>query len=116
MLYAAAIEEIAQQIKLFGQAQEDIAITELFAVEKEDYWVAVIATNQLALYHDGQNHINEQVTVLRYVYTPEGIKYFLLNAKYPNANWQVRYKDIRPIPETTKLERYNINTGEVDTI
>jgi DEAD/DEAH box helicase domain-containing protein len=115
-LYAAAIEEIAQQIKLFGQAQEDIAITELFAVEKEDDWVTVIAANQLALYHDGQNHINEQVTDLRYVYTPEGIKYFLLNAKYPNANWQVRYKDIRPIPETTKLERYNINTTEIDTI
>jgi len=115
-LYAAAIEEIAQQIKLFGQAQEDIAITELFAVEKEDDWVTVIAANQLALYHDGQNHINDQVTVLRYVYTPEGIKYFLLNPKYPNANWQVRYKDIRPIPETTKLERYNINTTEIDTI
>lgn len=114
-LYAAAIEEIAQQIKLFGQAQEDIAITELFAVEKEDDWVTVISANQLALYHDGQNHINEQVTVLRYVYTPEGIKYFL-EPKAVNSTWQVKYEFIRPIPEATKLERYNIYTTEINTI
>jgi DEAD/DEAH box helicase domain-containing protein len=110
-----AIEEIVEQIKLFGQKQEDIVITELFAPEKEDDWKIVIAANQLALYHDGQNHINEQVTVLRYVYTPNGIKYFL-KPKTADASWQVKYEVIRPIPEITKLERYNVNTGDINTI
>ena len=112
--HAAVIGEMKRQIKSFGQAQEHQASTEIFAMQKEDGWETVIAAHQLALYHDGQNHINEEVTVLRYVFTPEGIKYFL-KAK-ANATWQVKHEIIRPIPGVTQLEQYNVNTGEKITL
>jgi hypothetical protein len=109
-----SIEYIGKQIKLFNQAQENITATEVFATNKEGDWKEVIAANQLALYNDGRDHINEQVTVLSYVYTPDGIKYFL-KPKYSNSTWQIKYEFIKPIPGTTKIERYNINTGEIES-
>lgn len=109
-----SIKYILEKTKLFNQAQENITATEVFATNNDGDWKEVIAENQLALYNDGQVHINEQVTVLRYVYTPDGIKYFL-KPKFSNSTWQVKYEFIRPIPGTTKLERYNINTGEIES-
>ncbi|BCT66583.1 hypothetical protein [Nitrosospira sp. NRS527] len=108
---AAGIKKIIRQIKLLGQAQENIAATEIFASGVDDGWVTVVAPDQPAICHDGQSHINEEVTVLKYLYTPQGIRYSL-KALREGVNWQVTAAMVHPINGVTKLERYNINTGE----
>jgi len=108
---AAGIEEIVRQLELFGQAQENITATEIFTAGDDDGWITVIATNQPAICHDGQSHINEEVTVLHYVYTPQGIRYTLKAAR-DDVKWQVTAAMIHPINGVSKLEQYNINTGD----
>lgn len=76
-----------------------------------DEWVTVIAPDQLAILHDGRSHQNEEVTVLRYLYTPQGIRY-VLQAPRAGVEWSVLASMVRPIPGITKLEQYNVNTGE----
>jgi DEAD/DEAH box helicase domain-containing protein len=108
---AAGIEEIARQLELFGQTQENITATEIFTTGDDDGWIIVIAANQPAICHDGQSHINEEVTVLSYVYTPQGIRYTLKGVR-DDVKWQVTAAMIRPINGVSKLEQYNINTGD----
>jgi len=112
---AAGIEEIARQVKLFGQAQENITATEIFTTGNDDGWLTVIAPNQPAICHDGQSHINEEVTVLQYVYTPQGIRY-TLKAVRDDVKWQVTASMIHPINGVSKTEQYNVNTGETKTL
>lgn len=108
---AAGVEEITRQIKLLGQAQENIAATEIFESGSDDGWLTVVAPNQPAICHDGQSHINEEVTVLQYLYTPQGLRYTLKSTRQ-GVNWQVSASMIHPINGVTVLERYNVNTGE----
>ncbi|MGR9052687.1 MAG: hypothetical protein ACU84J_08565 [Gammaproteobacteria bacterium] len=108
--YSSGIEEIQRQIASFGQAQENITSTEIFP-GGDDGWITVIAANQPAICHDGQSHINEEVTVLNYVYTPQGIRYTLKAAR-DDVKWQVTAAMIHPINGVSKLEQYNINTGD----
>jgi DEAD/DEAH box helicase domain-containing protein len=74
-------------------------------------WLTVIAPDQPAILHDGQAHQNEEVTILRYVYTPQGIRY-TLKAPRVGVDWSVLGSMVRPVPGMTKLEEYNVNTGE----
>ncbi len=112
---AAGIEEIMRQIKLLGQAQENVTATEIFECGTDDGWITVVAENQTAICHDGQSHINEEVTVLQYLYTPQGIRY-TLKALREGVNWQVSAAMIHPINGVTELKRYNINTGETSAL
>lgn len=112
---AAGIEEITRQVILFGQAQENITATEIFTAGNDDGWITVIAPNQPAICHDGQSHINEEVTVLQYVYTPQGIRY-TLKAVRDDVKWQVTAAMIHPINGVSKIEQYNVNTGETKTL
>lgn len=108
---AARIKKITDQVRLLGSAQENIAATEIFATGTDDGWITVIAPDQTAICHDGQSHINEEVTVLKYLYTPQGIRYSLKPSR-EGVKWQVTAAMVHPIHGVTKLERYNINTGE----
>ncbi|MEP6880029.1 MAG: helicase-related protein, partial [Nitrosospira sp.] len=108
---AAGIKKITLKIKFLGSAKENIAATEIFATGTDEGWITVIAPDQAAICHDGQSHINEEVTVLKYLYTPHGIRYSL-KASREGVNWQVTAAMVHPIHGVTKLERYNINTGE----
>lgn len=75
-------------------------------------WIRVIAADQPAILHDGQAHQNEEVTVLRYLYTPQGIRYVLRPPRV-GVEWSVLAAMVRPIPGLTRVEEYNVNTGEV---
>lgn len=108
---ASGIKKIVRQTKSLGHAKENIAVTEIFAAGTDDGWVIVVAPDQTAICHDGQSHINEEVTVLKYLYTPQGIRYGLKPLRQ-GVTWQVTAAMIHPINGVTKLERYNINTGE----
>ncbi|MEI7869360.1 MAG: DEAD/DEAH box helicase [Candidatus Methylumidiphilus sp.] len=109
---ASGVVEIMQQIESFGQEQENILTSNIFDDATDNGWITVVAPEQMAILHDGQAHINEEVTVLRYIYTPQGIRY-TLKATHIGLNWQVCANMIHPINGVTKLEKYNINTGEV---
>jgi DEAD/DEAH box helicase domain-containing protein len=74
-------------------------------------WITVVTSNQTAICHDGVSHINEEVIVLGYLYTPQGIRYKLRHPR-DGVQWQVTASMIHPINGNTQLEQYNINTGE----
>jgi hypothetical protein len=109
---AAGIEEISREIAEFGQAQENVTVTDIFKTGDGDGWITAISSNQPAICHDGQSHNNEEVTVLQYVYTPQGIRY-TLKSERDDIKWQVTAAMIRSINGISKLEQYNINTGEI---
>ncbi len=108
---SSSIGQIKQQIELFGQAQENVCSSQMFEPTTDDGWVTVVAENQPAICHDGQSHINEDVTVLNYIYTPSGIRYSLKSPRI-GVVWQVIGTMIHPINGVTKLEKYNVNTGD----
>jgi hypothetical protein len=97
--------------KLPSLQEQDINFTKSPIFSTEDDWVNVVAANQEAICNDGNSHVNEEVFVLGYIFTPQGIRYRL---KTPDnaAQWQVSAKLISPIPGKTLVEKYNINTGE----
>jgi len=61
------------------------------------------------------SHVNEEATVLQYVYTPQGILY-TLKTERDDIKWQVTAAMIHPINGVSMLEQYNINTGETKTL
>jgi len=112
---ASGIGEIMRQLEHFNSAQENICISQIFEPGSEDGWVTVVAENQPAICHDGQSHINEDVIVLNFIYTPTGIRYTLQSSR-KDITWQVIASMIHPINGQTKCLRYNINTGETKDI
>ena len=112
---ALDINQIRLQIEEFDQPQEHVVSSDIFESNLNDGWISVVAPNQIALCHDGQSHINEEVTVLGYVYTPQGIRY-KLKPKQDDVTWLVCAKMIHPINGVTNFEKYNVNTGETEGI
>lgn len=84
----------------------------VFGPGADEGWISVIGKGQKAICHDGNSHINEEVTVLGYVYTPQGIRYSLESPRAGVA-WQVTASMIHPIHGITKMEQYNLNTGDI---
>lgn len=80
-----------------------------------DEWVKVIKSESKAAFNDGAQHIDEDVFVERYAYTPSGLIYFL-KPKIVGVTWQVMGTFIKPIPGISEVEFYNINTGEIKSI
>lgn len=114
-LIASSLKEIVAALLTFGPAQENMATGSLFSPSAGDGWVTVIGSDQPALCHDGQSHINEEVTVVRYLYTPQGIRY-TLKAQRADVEWHVSASMIHPIYGMTRTERYNLNTGETQAL
>ncbi len=112
---ASAIGEIQRQFELFSPAQENICVSQIFEPGSDSGWVIVVAENQPALCHDGQSHINEDVIVLNFIYTPTGIRYNLKSSR-DDITWQVIASMIHPINGITKCLKYNINTGETQDL
>lgn len=112
---AASADLMRSSIDGLGSPQENDVAVEVLGGTTEQEWVTVIAPNQPAYCHDGQSHVNEEVTVLRYLYTPQGIRYTLKAAK-EGVQWQVSASMIRPIHGVTQYERYNVHTGEACAI
>lgn len=111
---AAGIESIKKQSSNFSSYQEEDGriVSSLFDNDEGKEWVKVVKPNQKALLHDGQGHINEEVLILKYIYTPKGIIYTLESSR-KGVVWQVIANMIFLIPGETGCEEYNINTGEV---
>ncbi len=94
-----------------GEIQEGVLTHDLFSSQPDADWIDVIAAQQIARCHDGVSHINEEVTVLGYLYTPQGIRYSLKTDDV-TVKRQVGAQMLQPIHGVTALEQYNINTGE----
>jgi DEAD/DEAH box helicase domain-containing protein len=105
------LSELSNRVVQLGAAQTNVAAGNVFEPGSDDGWVTVIAPDQPAICHDGQSHVNEEVTVLRYLYTPQGIRYTLQSDR-KGVTWQVTAAMIHPQPGATQYEQYNINTGE----
>lgn len=76
-----------------------------------DEWMDVIAEGQQGVLHDGDAHVNEEVTVQRFVYTREGPMYILVPPT-PGSLWRVSANMVRPMPGTSGTYKYNVQTGE----
>ena len=111
---AASISEIAnlitdcREVSLIGLSVDKTL------VNAGDGWLTVVRAGQRAAFHDGTSHINEDVEVIRYFFTPNGLTYELRHREQ-GTTWHVAHAFIKPIPGETKVEEYNINTGEVRT-
>lgn len=109
---AADLESIAEKIPDLNKQNLRAIDNTIFDPGSTDGWITVVAMNQNAICHDGSSHINEEVIVLSYLFTPQGISYKLKHPK-DGILWQVTANMIHPINGVTQLEQYNINTGEV---
>jgi hypothetical protein len=81
----------------------------------EEDWTYVISPGATAILHDGKAHINEEVKVVSYLYTPQGLKYQLQSTKH-GVTWTVNANMLKPIMGETKLLKYNLMTGETKDI
>lgn len=114
MAIAGSISEISQKLVNCVETRTDTATTQA-AVIADDGWKLVVKAGERAAYHDGTGHINEEVKIIRYFFTPAGLMYELL-PKDPETKWQVAETFIKQIPGETQIEYYNLNTGEVKTV
>lgn len=77
-----------------------------------DDWLEVIADGAAGVFHDGGAHVSEEVTVQKFVYTPQGPVYFLVPPK-PGVSWKVQASLVKPIPGQSQTYKYNLQTGEM---
>lgn len=112
---AASLQTIQEILPMFVKQGVSGPLNTVFDPGSEDGWVTVVAENQTAICHDGYSHINEEVIVQGYLYTPQGIRYKLQHP-IDDVQWQVTANMIHPINGITLIEQYNINTGEIRQI
>jgi DEAD/DEAH box helicase domain-containing protein len=107
---------VAGSISLLGEkfSQCKVADINLNPISiLSDEWVSVIKGGSKAAFNDGGQHINEDVDVLRYAYTPNGLVYFL-KPRIEGVSWQVAGTFIKAIPGISEIEYYNISSGEIN--
>ncbi len=75
--------------------------------------VDVVLEGQIAICNDGVSIINQEVEIVGFLYTRNGLKYNLKHSD-PSVKWQVSQQVIFPIPGITKVGKYNIDTGDLD--
>lgn len=114
MAIAGSISEISQKLVDCVEIRTDTVTTQA-AVISDDGWKLVVKAGERAAFHDGTGHINEEVEIVRYFFSPAGLMYELRH-KDPETKWQVAETFIKPIPGETRLESYNLNTGEVKEV
>ncbi len=112
---ARSLEEILEKAAECQKQNVNTPLNTVFDPGADDGWVTVVTENQMAICHDGTSHINEEVIVQGYLYTPHGIRYRLMHPR-DGVQWQVTANIIHPIHGITQLEQYNVNTGEVRSI
>lgn len=72
-------------------------------------WIEVVAPGESALLVSETEA--REVVVLRYFFTPAGIKYQLKHSE-PTVHWVVEIGAIQPLSGTTRTVRYNPTTGD----
>lgn len=112
---ATSLEVILEKAAECKKQDISTPLNTIFDPGSDDGWVTVVTDNQVAICHDGNSHINEEVIVQGYLYTPQGIRYKLMHPKV-GVQWQVTANMIHPINGITQLVQYNVNTGEVRSI
>lgn len=75
--------------------------------------VDVVLEGQMAICNDGVSIINQEVEIVGFLYTRNGLKYNLKHSD-PTVKWQVSQQVIFPIPGITRTGKYNIDTGDLD--
>jgi len=109
---AAGLDLLIESLSILRQHEIGTLINTVFDPGSDDGWITVVRDDQNAICHDGNSHIHEEVVVLGYLFTPQGITYKLRHPQ-DGIQWQVAANMIHPISGVTQLEQYNINTGEV---
>lgn len=112
---AADLELMKEHIAELREQEVGTLANTVFESGSDDGWVTVVSPNQNAICHDGVSHIHEEVLVLGYLFTPQGITYKLRHPK-DGVQWQVAANMIHPVNGVTQCEQYNVNSGEVRLI
>lgn len=81
---------------------------------KDSAIINVVLEGQIAICNDGVSIINQEVEVLGFIYTRQGLKYNLRHQD-PTVKWQVSENCIFPISGITKVGKYNIDSGELES-
>lgn len=82
-------------------------------VSEDEEWIEVIAPGQKAVVVTESETI--EVTVIKHVFTPTGLKYRLRHPK-ENVAWTIEAGAVTPINGETQLLRYNLDTGEEEGV
>lgn len=106
-------DELCHAVRLF---KNEILTTAIMNVNDgvilvppaENDWVTVICPGEKGMYIDGNN---EEVKVLGYRFTTKGMVYHL-EPSGNSTSWVVKIENVVPLYGVTKVEMYNINTGE----
>lgn len=79
-------------------------------VETISDWVKVIAPGQQAIYLEENG--SQEVQVVTFRYTPQGLLYQLIHPRSNDAVWMVKASSVIPIHGVTELLEANLLTGE----
>ena len=106
-------DELRYAVRLFKNEISTTAIMDvndgiILVPPAENDWVTVICPGEKGMYIDGNN---EEVKVLGYRFTPNGMVY-QLEPSGKLTSWIVKIASVVPLYGVTKVEMYNINTGE----
>ncbi|MDD5037018.1 MAG: DEAD/DEAH box helicase [Methylococcaceae bacterium] len=114
---AQAIEKLAATVMAMPIALDEPQsdVFSMFQGEEEGDWISVIAPDQSAILYDGSAHQGDEVKVLRYLYTPQGLRYELLCPKR-DVKWIVSASIVRAINGVTRMLGYNLMSGEVSAV
>ena len=106
----------AEELEALRDAADGLVLVAIQAggpeVDEGD-WMVIIAPGQRAMFLN--NESTREVTVLDYVYTPRGLMYQLEDPN-PKVKWRVPSTEIQPIYGSTKLQRVNLVTDEVEAL
>ena len=86
-------------------------VLSVFMDKSDGDWICVVAAEQPAILCDGSAQDGDEVTVLRYLYTPQGLRYELQHSK-KGVKWIVSASIVRPIYGATRMVRYNLMSGD----
>lgn len=107
---ATSLQNLAKNANDLSPAQSVLANA---ATSLGDGWVTVIAPGETAVYQNAAQ--SAEVQVIKHLFTPTGLKYRLKHVK-DTVEWTVNASALQPINGQTRLLRYNLETGEEESI
>jgi len=107
----AALEMLQKSARELSSSQ-NIGATST-TVSHGDGWMSVIAPGETAIQILPTE--TREVTVIRYLFTPSGLKYRLKHPK-ETVEWTVEQALVSPVHGVTRMVRYNVDTGEEQNI
>lgn len=110
---AAASELRLLEAKVVNLTPTHSGIPGAQMIAPEEDWITVIAPNAKAMLCTPSENV--EVTILRYLFTPTGLKYRLQHPRETVA-WTVEQGAVTAINGETQFVRYNVETGEEEPL